>query len=225
MECKLILEVFRFDCKCDYLPYYKKIVLKIDAKSSVADLLGSIGEDDSSFSYPVGPNAAININGKSLFVTETIGDIRDYFGDELRLDPLCTKHSIEDLRINHDDFDAKFDLLDALVDSEDRYLFKSYIREHYSSPMVNLEEDFVGDGLLGFAYDMIKKYPQRKTEILKSIADAKSGIWLHINISNRLYPNDTELERKVIYLKNAIMESEDIKNDFVVSLRDISRSM
>ncbi len=225
MECKLILEVFRFDCKTDYLPYYKKVVMKIDEKKTVADLLAIIKEDEKAFEYPVGKNAAIKINDKSLFTTQKIEDIKKIFGKELKLEPLSSKHSTKDLSINEKDFEEKFDLLDAFVASNDRKVYKSYIREHYSSPMVNMEEEFLGDALFAFAYDMSVKYPQRKTQILETIAQQDSGIWLHVNISNRLYPANTELERKIVYLKNAILNDENIKNEFVNSLRDLSRSM
>ncbi len=78
MECKLVLEVFRFDCKTDYLPYYKKVVIKIDEEKTVADLLAVIKDDEKVFEYPTGVNAAIKINGKSLFTSIKIGEIKEF---------------------------------------------------------------------------------------------------------------------------------------------------
>ena len=225
MECKLVLEVFRFDCKTDYLPYYKKVVIKIDEEKTVADLLAIIKDDEKAFEYPTGVNAAIKINDKALFINEKIKSIKDSFGKELQLDPLSSKRSEKDLRINMEDFDERFDLLDAFVDSSDRKIYKSYIREHYVSPIVNMEDDFIGDGLFAFAYDMVLKYPERKTQILESIAKKDGGVWLHVNTSNKLYPADVSLESKVVYLKNAILNDEKIKNDFVDSQRNLSRGM
>ena len=225
MECKLVLEVFRFDCKTDYLPYYKKVVIKIDEEKTVADLLAVIKDDEKSFEYPTGVNAAIKINGKSLFTDAKIVEIKEFFGKELHLDPLNSKRAEKDLRINLDDFEAKFDILDAFVDASDRKVFKSYVREHYASPIVNMEDDFLGDGLFAFAYDMVQKYPERKTKMLEAIAKKDSGIWLHVNISNRLYPQDTSLEAKIVYLKNAILNDESITDSFVDAQRNISRGM
>jgi len=225
MECKLVLEVFRFDCKTDYLPYYKKVVLKIEEEKTVADLLAVIKDDESSFEYPSGENAAIKINGKALFIKEKIKDIKEFFGKELQLDPLSSKRAVKDLKMNMEDFEEKFDLLDAFVDASDRKIFRSYVKEHYSSPIINLEDDFIGDGLFSFAYDMVIKYPQRRTSILQTIAKKDSGVWLHVNISNRLYPTDTELERKIVYLKNAILNDENITNDFVDAQRNLSRGI
>ena len=225
MECKLVLEVFRFDCKTDYLPYYKKVVIKIDEDKTVADLLAAIKDDEKSFEYPAGVNAAIKINGKSLFTDVKIADIKKFFGKELQLDPLSSKRAEKDLYINLDDFEAKFDILDAFVDASDRKIFKSYIKEHYASPIVNMEEDFIGDGLFAFAYDMVQKYPERKTKILEAIAQKDSGVWLHVNVSNRLYPEDSALEAKIVYLKNAILNEESITNSFVDAQRNTSRGM
>ena len=184
-----------------------------------------IKDDENSFEYPKGKNAAIQINGKALFITQKIKDIKEFFGKELQLDPLSSKRSVKDLSINEEDFDEKFDLLDAFVEANDRKVFKSYIREHYVSPIINMEENFIGDGLFAFAYDMVIKYPERKTKILEAIAKKDSGIWLHVNISNKLYPTNAELERKIVYLKNAILNDENIKNNFVETQRNLSRGM
>ncbi len=225
MECKLVLEVFRFDCKTDYLPYYKKVVLKIDTQKTVADMLGVIKDDEKAFEYPTGKNAAIKINGKSLFTDVKIEEVKDVFANELQLDPLNSKRAEKDLCINLDDFNEKFDILDAFVDASDRKVFKSYVREHYASPIVNMENEFMGDGLFAFAYDMVVKYPKRRTKILESISKKDSGIWLHVNVSNRLYPQQSELERKIVYLKNAILDDINIADSFVNTQRNISRGL
>jgi succinate dehydrogenase/fumarate reductase-like Fe-S protein len=201
------------------------VVLKIDTQKTVADLLAVIKDDEKSFEYPTGVNAAIKINGKSLFTNTKIEDIKEFFGKELQLDPLNSKRAEKDLRINLDDFEAKFDILDAFVDASDRKVFKSYVREHYASPIVNMEDNFIGDGLFAFAYDMVKKYPERATKILESIAKKDSGVWLHVNISNRLYPQDTALEAKIVYLKNAILNEDSITDSFVDAQRNISEGM
>jgi len=222
MVSKLVLGVFRFNSKTDYLPYYKKIVIKIDMEKTVADLLAVIKEDEKVFEYPTDENAAIKINGKALFTTEKLSDVVSHFGKELQLDPLNSKRAINDLLMNYDDFEDRFDVLDAFVDASDRKLFKSYIREHYSSVVINLEEEYLGDGLFAFAYDMIQKYPERKSQILNSIAEKDIGIWLHINISNKLFPKNYELERKVDFLKNEIIKQADSANNFVEKQKKLS---
>lgn len=225
MECKLIVKVFRFNSKTDYLPYYKKHVVKIDTQKSVSDLLLLIQDEESSFEYPQDKYAAIKINDKSLFTTEKLEDIVEFFGKELQLDPLSSKRAVQDLTINIDDFLNRFDILDALVDSKDKKVFNSYIKEHYSSPVLQIEEEFLGDALFAFAYDMIKKYPERKKSILKAISSHKEGIFLHVNISNKLYPVCTDLERKIDYLKNEIVKLDVPTNCYVEKQQKLSRSL
>ena len=58
MECKLELSVFRFDAKTDFLPYYKKHILKIDKAKTLSDLLLLIQGEDLSFDYPKDEYAA-----------------------------------------------------------------------------------------------------------------------------------------------------------------------
>jgi len=225
MECKLVLEIFRFDCKTDYLPYYTKHVIKIDTKKTVADLLTLIKYDEKAFGYPTDKNAAIKINGKALLTKVKILNIKEFFGKELTLDPLDSRRVVKDLLINEDDFQARFDILDAFVDASDRKLYKSYVREYYSSPVVNLEEEYLGDALFALAYDMAVKYPERKTKILETIAKKDNGIWLHVNISNKFYPENSDLERKIVYLKNAILNDESIVDDFVDAQRNKAKGL
>ena len=224
MECKLTLEVFRFNSKTDYLPYYKKHVIKIDVNKKVSDLLALIKEDEKAFEYPVGKNAAITINGLSLFTSVKIKTIKESFGKELKLEPLNTKRATKDLTINEDDFQSKFDILDAFVDARDKKVYKSYLREHYASPIVNMDCEYLGDALFGFAYDMIEKYPTRKLEILSCISKLEGGIWLHVNISNTLFPKNTALEKKIDFLKNELVKQATPANKFVEVQQNISRN-
>ena len=221
MECKFILEVFMFDCKCDYLPYYKKIVITIDENRSVADMLLVIKEDNKFFGYPTKSNASININGRSIFLSMKLKQVKKTFGKELLLEPLNSKRATKDLSINTDDFDNRVNIFTDFIDASDKRLFKTYIKEHYASPIINLEDEFIGDGLLEFAYDMIMKYPQHKCDILNKISKEDSGIWLHVEISNKLHPQSDELERKIIYLKNAILDEKSINNNFVNRKRNL----
>ena len=224
MEYKLTLEVFRFNCTTDYLPYYKKHVIKIGKEKTIAELLEIIKEDEVSFEFPKGENAAIKVNGLSIFTNEKIDTIVDNFGKDLQLDPLDTKRATKDLSINDDDFKASFDILDAYVDAHDKKLFNSYVREHYSSVVLNLEDDFMGDAIFAFAYDMIEKYPNRKNEILNAISKKDGGIWLHVDITNRLFPKNNALENKVVFLKNEILKQKSQSDCFIKKQQTISKS-
>lgn len=208
MEFKLDLEVFRFNAKKDYLPHYRKVIIKIDEKSSLKDLLELIQSDDKAFAFPTAGNAAIFINKKALFTKTKMADIVEDFGTELVLEPLSQKRCIHDLVIDDANFINAFDILDAYVDSYDRRLYKNYIREFYASDIVDMDDLYCGDAIFAFAYDMIIKYPEQKINILSAIEKQESGIWSHIDISKRLYPKNNLLEQKVSYLKNEIIKAD-----------------
>lgn len=225
MECKLELSVFRFDAKTDFLPYYKKHIIKIDRSKTVKDLLALIQEQEHTFTYPTGEFAAIKINSKALFTTETIDAIVEHFGKELTLEPLSSRRVINDMIINDDDFYASFDLLDAYVDSKDKALFKHYIIYHYASSIMALDDNFQGDALFAFAYDMIQKHPSQKENILRVVADANTGIFLHVKLCNKIFPCAKEVEQKINLLKNEIVKHRPFVNKYVEKLAQRADSL
>ena len=207
MTYKLRLSVFRFDAKSDYLPFYKKHIIKISGDKTLDDLLAVIKDEDRLFDYPQGRNAAIRISGINLFTDVKIDDIVKNFGTELTLMPMSEKRALKDLIVNDDDFYEKFDLLDPFVDSADKKRFKELIVYHYASDIYKYEDNFQGDALFLFAYKMIKKYPDQKKKILDILDDEESGIWLHTNICGKVFPVDYEVEEKINTLKNDILKA------------------
>jgi succinate dehydrogenase/fumarate reductase-like Fe-S protein len=215
MECKLELSVFRFDAKTDFLPYYKKHFITIDRSLSVNDLLAQIKAEDVSFDYPKGDLAALKINTKALFTNVSIDGLVHSFGKSLTLEPLSTKRVIKDMIINTDDFYQRFDLLDAFVDGKDRPLYEHYIIYHYASSVLDLLENYQGDALFAFAYDMIQKHPERKKEILEVIANDQTGIFLHVRLCKKIYPCGADVEKKITELKNDVMKHRPFANPLV----------
>ena len=207
MTCKLRLSVFRFDAKSDYLPFYKKHIIKIDEEKTLDDLLATIKEEDRLFDYPTGKTAAIKIAGINLFTDVKIGDIVKNFGKELTLMPMSEKRAQKDLIINDSDFYERFDLIDPFVDSMDKKRFKELIIYHYASDTYKYKDDFQGDALFLFAYEMIQKYSGQTSKILNIIDDEEKGIWLHTNICGKIFPIDYEIENKINSLKNEVLKA------------------
>ena len=207
MIYKLRLSVFRFDAKSDYLPFYKKHIIKIGEDKTLDDLLAVIKDEDRLFDYPQGKNAAIKIGSVNLFTDVKIDDIVKNFGTELTLMPMSEKRALKDLIVNDDDFYEKFDLLDPFIDSVDKKRFKELIVYHYASDIYKYEDNFQGDALFLFAYDMIKKHPDQKNKILNILDDGSDGIWLHTNICGKVFPVDYEVEEKINTLKNDILKA------------------
>ncbi|MBE0490796.1 MAG: DUF5644 domain-containing protein [Sulfurospirillum sp.] len=218
MEYKIMLSVFRFNAKTDYLPYYKKITLKIDGEKLISDMLETIKDDEKAFEYPIGKNAGIKINGLALFTNEKVATVVASLGRELTCEPLSTKRAIKDLCINSQDFIDKFDILDAFIESSDKKIYDSFINEYYASDILKYNDQYMGDALFAFAYEMIEKYPQRKEQILQAIACEENGIWHHIDISNKLFNKDLSLQTKIEKLKNLIIQEIPLCNTYVEKL-------
>jgi len=215
MECKLDLSVFRFDAKTDFLPYYKKHFITIDRSLSVNDLLAKIKTEDGSFDYPTGELAALKINGKALFSNVSIDGIINSCGKSLTLEPLSTKRVTKDMIINTDDFYERFDLLDAFVDGKDRPLYEHYIIYYYASSVLDLLENYQGDALFAFAYDMIHKHPEQKREILEVVANENTGVFLHVKLCKKIYPCGADVEKKITELKGEVMKHRPFANTLV----------
>jgi len=207
MTYKLRLSVFRFDAKSDYLPFYKKHIIKIDKDKTLDDLLAVIKAGDRLFDYPQGKNAAIQISCVNLFTNVKLDDIVKNFGTELTLMPMSEKRALKDLIVNDDDFYEKFDLLDPFIDSTDKRRFKELIVYHYASDIYKYKDDFQGDALFLFAYEMIKKHPDQEKKILNILDNENDGIWLHTNICGKVFPVDYEVEDKINSLKNNILKA------------------
>ncbi|MFK5881172.1 MAG: DUF5644 domain-containing protein [Sulfurospirillum sp.] len=205
MTYKLKLSVFRFDAKSDYLPFYKKHIIKINEDKTLDDLLAVIKEEDRLFDYPTGKNAAIKIAGVILFTDVKIGELVENFGDEFTLMPMSEKRALKDLIINNGDFYEKFDLLDPFVDSSDKKRFDELVVYHYASDTYRYNDEFYGDALFLFAYEMIEKYPSQKNKILNVLDSEDGGIWLHTNICGKVLPVDYKVEDKINRLKNEVL--------------------
>ncbi len=207
MTYKLRLSVFRFDAKSDYLPFYKKHIIKIDEEKSLDELLEMIKGEDRLFDYPTGKTAAIKINDKGLFTSIKIGDIVENFGTELTLMPLSEKRASKDLIINDKDFYERFDLIDPFVDSSDKARFKELMIYHYVSDTYKYDDSYQGDALFLFAYEMINKYQSQAKKILNLIDSETDGIWLHTNLCGKIFPIDYKIEEKINILKDEILKA------------------
>jgi DNA-directed RNA polymerase beta' subunit len=206
MSYKLTLSVFRFDAKTDYLPYYKKFVINVNEDATVSDVLEKIKDEEKDFGYSTDSNASVVLNGVYLFTKTKIKKVVTDLGKELSVEPISKKRVLKDMIIDENDFYSKFDILDAFVEGADKRKYKKLIREFYASKILLFNDEYIGDALLSFAYDMIEKYPQSQKKILSAIADEQNGIWQHIDITNALYPFDDSLQEKVDALKNKILK-------------------
>ncbi len=173
-------KVFRFNKDTDYLPYYKEYKMEVTSEEVVLDILNRIKwEHDGSFSYRrscrhgICGACAMKVNGKgTLACKENMLDLVELFGDEIVIEPSSIKRAVKDLIIDKGDFWEKHDQIQPYLISEidehpemecavspeesERLLEADLCIQcgacHYSCPVVELNEDFIGPAAFVKAY-------------------------------------------------------------------------
>jgi len=173
-------KVFRFNEETDYLPYYKEYNMEVTSEEVVLDILDRIKWDhDGSFSYRrscrhgICGACAMKVNGKAtLACKENLHSLTETFGDELVIEPSSLKRAIKDLIIDkcffwekHDqaqpyliaDIEEHPEMECAVSPSESEQLLEADLciqcgACHYSCPVVEINEDFMGPAAFVKAY-------------------------------------------------------------------------
>lgn len=205
MSCNFEVKIFRFNVKMDYESYYSTHEICLDENDNVLDLLNAFKQKEYFFGYNNNADISIKINSITTKQNEILKKIQDKFGNELTIEPLMIKRSYHDLLINTDDFKNKFDFLASFANFEDKKFYDELEFLYYSSATLKFKEDYIGDGILITAYEMIQKYPSFKNEILKKLAN--SNIWYHTKIQQNLFSNSDEFDTKINYLKFEILKN------------------
>ncbi|EIF6422895.1 DUF5644 domain-containing protein, partial [Campylobacter jejuni] len=108
------------------------------------------------------------------------------FDFSLCIEPLSTKRAIKDLIIDKNDFLDKYKYLEKFGNEEDKKLYAKYDYLYYASEILDYLPEYMGDGVFYLASKMIEKYPEKKIEILKTLADKEKGIFYHLESKNEI---------------------------------------
>lgn len=226
---RLEISLFKFDYKSDYLPYYKKHFLKLTNEKNLLDILNTIHQDEE-FGYENDLNFGVVLNGLTTNVSITIDEIKNDFGNDLVIEPLSIKRSFNDLLIDSKDFEEKLELLDFIIDEDDKKEYFSYKNLFYASNTLNHEKDYIGDPILLLASSLIKKHRASRKKILQAIDCKDSGVYFHTNLSNRVYKYDLFNETRIKRLKdelNIYKSVEDqnfrVKNTFIMDFGEFEK--
>jgi len=198
------IELFRFDSKVDYLPYYKKYKLKYKENETVLELLNKINSLEK-FAYEATLEFNLNINGLYLNVSELIKDIVDKTSNELRIEPLSIYRAINDLLIDKRDYLEKIVLFKEYISpmEMDGYA-KKYELDYFASNTYEINRSYIGDHALLIAAEIIEHNPKVKNEIIELISSADNGIWYHTSLQNRVLNYDINKEIKIKSLLNML---------------------
>lgn len=203
------VELFKFDHKTDYLPYYKRYIIEYEENDKIIDLLNQINEMEK-FNFNNAQLCKLNINNFFMTSDELIADVVKRTNDHLIIKPLSVFRAQNDLIVDKSDFLHKIDKFKKyLSDDEIKEYAEKYKLEYYASNSLNFNKDYIGDHALLIASDLIEKKPEIKDKVLEFIADKDDGIWYHTSLKNRMFNFDAQKEKKIRNLFTMFKESED----------------
>jgi succinate dehydrogenase / fumarate reductase iron-sulfur subunit len=203
---KVQIKVFRFNAETDYLPYYKTYEMEVEKDDLVLDLLNRIKwEHDGSFSYRrscrhgICGACAIKVNGKAtLACKQNAMELLELFNNELVFEPSSIKRSVKDMIIDKSDFWEKHHAIKAYVDTEvdphpthetkqtpeqvEKFLDSDLCIQcgacHYSCPVLEVNEDYLGPAAFVAAYRFtIDPRDNSTKERLETTAKMGQGVW------------------------------------------------
>jgi len=210
---ELHVELFKFDSKLDYLPYYKKYTIKYQEKDTILSVLNKINTIDK-FSYESTVEFNLKINGLYLNAGEYIKNIVDLTSSDFIIEPVSIFRAINDLIIDKTDYLEKILLFKKFVTPMDLDEYASnYELDYYASNTYNINRDYIGDHSLLIASDIIEQTPEYTQEVLNIIGSPEDGILYHTSLEHRVFNYDSSKEKrikklmlmydKVLVLKNA----------------------
>ncbi|MBD5164858.1 MAG: DUF5644 domain-containing protein [Helicobacter sp.] len=230
MNKKISLELFRFDIKTDYLPYFAKLIIKINPQKSLLDLLAMIQENVLEYGY----NAyGFKINGVVVFdFSLKIEDLIKNFGLEWKIEPLNPHLALKDLIIDVQPFlqkieslksvgldelaqeevqsvlkDAEFRGLEALDTEtqsiEDAFLL-SFLPFAYATPLSVENPEYLGEAYFILAASLYAKH--KTQEILEAVCELENGILNAQSLQTYLFPQNTKFDACINELKRIVFE-------------------
>ena len=207
------VELFKFDYKLDYLPYYKKYTIQYKEKDTLLSVLNKINSMDK-FSYESTVDFNVKINGLYINVNEYIVNIVELTGDEFIIEPISIYRATNDLLIDKKDYLEKILLFKDFVTPMDLDEYaNNYELDYYASNTYEINRDYIGDHALLIASDIIEQTPKHTKKVLEIIGSQEDGIWYHTSLENRVFNYDSSKENriqnlmmmydKIVSLKNA----------------------
>lgn len=197
---KLYIELFHFDKNTDYLPYYKKHILKVDEDSTLQNLLDELYKKEP---FGLDKSKTINLKINQIYTTASIKvcDIVAVVGKDWKIEPISTYRATKDFIFDNSDYLDKIALFDKYLNySQKQHYVDNYELFYYASNTLNFNRDYIGNHALYIAYDIIKSNENLKDEILKIITNQDGGIQYHTSLENRVLGYSQSKDEKISYL-------------------------
>lgn len=191
------VELFRFDSKVDYLPYYKKYTIEYNSRDTILSLLNKINSIEK-FAYEASVDFNLKINNLYLNSNEFIINIVERTSNEFIIEPISVYRALNDLIIDKKDYlEQIIAFKDYITPMEMDEYAKNYELDYYASNTYNINRDYIGDHSLLIASDIVEQNPELTNEILDKISKKDDGIWYHTSLKNRVYNYDISKEHRI----------------------------
>ena len=227
MDKKINLELFRFDVKTDYLPYFAKLTLKINSEKTLLDLLKMIQNSVYDYGYDA---YGFKINGVVVFDFELpLSLLVKKFSNQWKIEPLNTHLALKDLVIDTKPFLDKLAPLKAigletLAEDEVLSIFKeeiklenlpsqalsstfllSFLPFAYATPLSLENPDYLGEAYFLLAAALYAKH--KTQEILEAVCDLENGIFNAEYLQTYLFPQNDKFDACIEELKMFVFDS------------------
>jgi len=194
---ELHVELFKFDSKLDYLPYYKKYTIEYKEKDTILSVLNKINSIDK-FSYDSTVEFNLKINGLYLNAGEYIKNIVDLTTNDFIIEPVSIYRALNDLLIDKTDYLEKILLFKEFVTPMDLDEYaQNYELDYYASNTYNINRDYIGDHSLLIASDIIEQTPKYTQKVLEIIGSQEDGIFYHTSLEHRVFNYDVTKENRI----------------------------
>ncbi|CAM2944617.1 DUF5644 domain-containing protein [Helicobacter burdigaliensis] len=198
---RIKLEIFRFDIKTDYLPYYAKLEYKINSNDCLKDLFLKIEEELYDFGYsPYG----FRLNHVVVSDFElSLQDLFKRFGEEWIIEPLHSRYALKDLLIDVNPFLKKVALLEEFGFNEDEEFILSFLPFAYATPIAQESEEYFGEAFLMLAFYFYEK--TKDNRVLELIGDIKKGVFNSEGLCEFIYPKVLKYDRILEDIKKELL--------------------
>ncbi|MDR2099678.1 MAG: DUF5644 domain-containing protein [Campylobacteraceae bacterium] len=204
----LTIKAFRFDAKSDFLPYYKEYEILLKGDDTLLDILEGIKKQDKEFNFSSNRFVGIRVNSFAVPLNVHVKTLIRFFKTyTLTFEPLSEFYAINDLEIDTSAFLKHLNRFEIFINDEDNEQYNELVSYYFASPALEFEREYFGDSFMLFAMFLIKKYPQKRDDILRLCADEKYGVWLHVCVKNTIffYAKAVSIEKTIFELKRQIL--------------------
>lgn len=191
-------QIFHFNAKTDYLPYYKKHYLKVEQTQTLRDIFEMIHIDDT---VKIEDETLVKINGlKIVNLDANIFALVDILGNDLTLDPVDKFRVTQDFIYNKDSYQEKSNKIACSLSLEEEHRLQ---KAYYSSALNIEKDDYLGEALFMRAFYRFKRGSLDENEMLELLNTA-DGIWncLDTNYFDRDNEYNSDFLDAICFLKN-----------------------